>query len=108
MDNEIFQLMVGAVPVMLVVWVLVEGLKVYGFVSEKSWLTAPRAGLSAGLILAALALVSEFVPSAAPYIQTAAPVVFGGIIAGLFSELAGDPLKERVAAVMAALFGKSN
>ena len=106
MDNTIFQLMLGAVPAMFVIWVLVEGLKVYGFVSEDGRLTAPRAGLSVGLILTIIALLSEFVPGLAPYITVAAPVIFGGIIAGLFYELVGDPLRERVAAVVAALFGK--
>jgi hypothetical protein len=104
--DEIFNLLLGAVPAMFFVFVIVEGLKTYGFVNEESWLTAPRAGLSTGLVLAVVALLEAFVPETAPYINTAAPLVFGGLIAGLFYELAGEALKKRVAAVVAAVLGK--
>ena len=103
--DSIFNLLVGVVPAMFLVYVIVEGLKTYGLLDGDGWLTAPRAGVTAGLFLVVVALVSEFVPGAKPIIEVAAPLLFGGLIAGLFYELVGEPLREKVAAVINALFG---
>ena len=105
--DELFILLLGAVPAMFLVYLIVEGLKTYGFVNEKSWFTAPKAGLTTGLVLAAVALIGAFVPEAQPIINVAAPYLFGGLVAGLFFELVAGPLREKVAAVVNALFGST-
>ncbi len=105
MADILFQLMLGSAPAAILVYLIVQGLKVYGLFDGEGWLTAPRAALTTALVLIVVALVSEFVPDAAPYIAATAPLVVGGLTAGLFYEIAGDPLLERVQAVIAALFG---
>jgi len=108
MDNGLLQLALGSVPAVFLVFLIVEGLKRYGVVNgEGAWLTAPRAGLTAGLVLAAVALVAAFVPTTAPYIAVAAPIVVGGLVAGLFYDLAGAGLLARVQAVIDALLGNT-
>ena len=103
--DSLFNLLIGVVPAMFLVYVVVEGLKTYGLFDGDGWLTAPRAGLSAGLVLTIVALVGAFSPEAKVIIDAASPFVFGGLIAGLFYELVGEPLREKVAAVVNALFG---
>ena len=105
MDDGLFTLMLGAVPAVAAVYIIVEGLKRFGFVNGKSWFSAPRVAILAALGLTAVALVSEFVPATTPYISTAAPLIFGGLVAGLFYDLVGDLLVKRVQAAIAALFG---
>ena len=91
-DLEGILLLIGVLPIVVLVWLLVEGLKVYGFISEDGWLTAPRAGLSAGIVLGLIALSVEFFPTYASYIILAVRYVFAGIFAGLFYQLFGDPI----------------
>ena len=106
MESGLLQLALGSVPAIVLVFLLVEGLKRYGFVNgDGTWFTAPRAGLTAGLVLAVVALVAAFVPAAAPIIATAAPIVVGGLVAGLFYDIAGAGLLARVQAVIDALLG---
>ena len=105
--NDIFTLLLGVVPAMFLVFVIVEGLKTYGFVSEESWFTAPKAGLTVGLGLTIVALIGAFYPAAQPIIQVSAPLIFAGIVAGLFYDLVGELLREKVAAVINALFGST-
>ena len=109
MDNGLLQLALGSVPAIVLVFLIVEGLKRYGFVDydDSAWFTAPRAGLTAGLVLAVIALVAAFVPAAAPVIEIAAPIVVGGLVAGLFYDLAGARLLARVQAVIDALLGST-
>lgn len=106
MEN-LFVLLLGAVPAMFLVFVIVEGLKTYGFVSDKGWFTAPKAGLTVSLGVIAVALVGAFVPGAAAVIAVVAPIVLGGLVAGLFYDLAGALFREKVAAVINALFGST-
>ena len=105
--NDIFTLLIGVVPAMFLVFVIVEGLKTYGFVSDKSWFTAPKAGLTVGLFLTVVALIGAFYPAARPVIEVSAPLIFGGLVAGLFYDLVGELLREKVAAVINALFGST-
>ena len=105
--NDIFTLLIGVVPAMFLVFVIVEGLKTYGFVSDKSWFTAPKAGLTVGLSLTIIALIGAFYPAIQPVITISAPLIFGGLIAGLFYDLVGELLREKVAAVVNALFGST-
>ena len=106
MADELFGLMLGSIPAIALTYLTVEGLKRFGFVKDKCWFTAPRAALIVALVLVALGLVSAFVPGAAAYIDIAAPIVFGGLVAGLFYDLAGDLLLQRIQAAIAALLGK--
>lgn len=106
MADELFGLMLGSIPAMALVYLIVEGLKRFGFVQDKSWFTAPRSALITALVLTGVGLVSAFVPEAAQYINAAAPILFGGLIAGLFYDIVGDMLLERVQAVVAAILGK--
>ena len=105
--EKLLVLLLGAVPAMFIVYVIVEGLKTYGFVSDKGWFTAPKAGLTVGLGVIAVALIGAFVPGAEAVIAVVAPIVLGGLVAGLFYELVGDLLREKVAAVINALFGST-
>jgi len=106
MDQGLFTLMLGSVPVIALVYLIVEGLKRFGFVSDKAWFTAPRAALATALVLIGVALAGVFYPAAQPAITAAAPVVFGGLIAGLFYDLVGDLLLQRVEAAIAAFLGE--
>lgn len=106
MANELFGFMLGSIPAIALVYLAVEGLKRFGFVSEKRMVTAPRAALLVALVLIILGLVGAFVSGAQAYIDIAAPIVFGGLVAGLFYDLAGDLLLQRVKAAIAALLGE--
>ena len=105
MDNSLLQLALGSVPAIVLVFLIVEGLKRYGVVNGKGVLTAPQAGLTVALGLTVVALVAAFVPAAAPVIAIAAPIVVGGLVAGLFYDVAGAGLLVRVQAVIDALLG---
>lgn len=105
MANELFGLLIGSVPAIALIYLCVEGLKRFGFVNDESWFTAPRAALLVSFALIGLGLVSAFVAGAAAYVNIAAPIVFGGLVAGLFYDLAGDLLLQRVKASITALLG---
>lgn len=106
MDGSVvLQLLIGSVPVILGVFLIVESFKVYGWTNGTSWLTSPRVGISAGIILGLIAMVGELYPPAALYIATAALYFFGGLVAGLFYEMVGGAILIRVQAVLDALFG---
>ena len=100
-------LLIGILPIVILVWLLVEGLKVYGVINEGSWLTAPRAGLSAGVLLGLIALASELFPAYKDYIVLTIRYVFGGIFAGLFYELFGDPILTFAQNLVGRIFGSS-
>ena len=101
--DALFTLFLGTVPAVLLVVVVVEALKRMGAVTDESLVTPQRAGIVTGLVLASVALVSEFYPVAAPYIAAAVPLIFGGLIAGLFFDIAGARLLGTVERVFAAL-----
>jgi len=105
MEEGLFALMLGSVPAIALVWLTVEGLKRFDFVRDDGWVTAPRAAILTALVLTGIALAREFVPESAQYIDVAAPIVFGGLVAGLFYDLAGELLFDRVASAIKALFG---
>ena len=105
--DVLFTLFLGTVPAVLLVAVLVEALKRMGVVTDESAVTPQRAGIVTGLVLAAVALVSTFYPAATPYIEAAAPLVFGGLIAGLFYDIAGARLLGTVERVFTALLPSS-
>ncbi len=106
MDNSLFGLLLGGVPAVALVYLLVEGLKRFGFINEDSLFTAPRAAIVVAVLLTVTALVGKFVDGASAYIDIAAPLVFGGLIAGLFYDLAGDLLLERIRSAIAAFLGE--
>ena len=105
--DVLFTLFLGTVPAVLLVAVVVEALKRMGALSDGSLVTPQRAGIVTGLVLAAVALVGEFLPAAAPYIAVSAPLIFGGLIAGLFYDIAGARLLGVVERVFAALLPDS-
>jgi hypothetical protein len=98
---------IGIVPVVVLVFLAVEGLKAYGFISGDGWLTAPRAGLTTGILLGIVAFAAELFPDIANYIATGATYIAGGLVAGLFYDLVGAGLLARVKAGLAGLFGIS-
>lgn len=105
MDNSLFTLMLGSVSAIALTYLIVEGLKRFGAIGEDSFVTAPRAALLVAAALTGVVLAGEFVDGAQRYIDTAAPVVFGGLVAGLFYDIAGDLLLERARAAVAAFLG---
>ena len=105
--SDIYLLMLGAIPAVLLVWVLVSALKVYGFVREDSWLTAPRAALSIGIFLTVVGLVGEFVEGAEEVIAQAAPLLFAGLVAGLFYDIVGDPLLAAIKSAFEGFFNRA-
>ena len=105
-DPEALLIVLGVLPIILLVWLLVEAFKTYGLINEESWLTAPKAGLSFGVLLGLIALSTELFPAAAVYIILATRYVFGGIFAGLFYELIGESVMDFVKATVARLFNR--
>lgn len=104
-DLEGLLLVIGVLPIIVLVWLLVEGLKTYGLISSESWLTAPRAGLTAGILLGIIALSTELFPEYAGYVILAVRYVFAGIFAGLFYEIVGDPVLSFVQTLIGRIFG---
>ena len=78
-----FDLVIGALPITVSVFLTVMGLKVFGFVTSK---TAPKAAVVSGLFFGLGYLVSSFWPETAKTIETINTYLVGALSAGLFYE----------------------
>jgi hypothetical protein len=96
--QEALQLVIGGVPIALGVFLTVQGLKVYGIVSETS--QVGKAAIASGLFFGVLSAVAQAFPVAAPYIEIAFVTYVGSMIAGLFYEYIAAPILERFGAKM--------
>lgn len=76
-------LLIGALPISVSVFLTVQGLKVFGFVTGE---TAPKAALVSGLFFGLGYLVSTFWPETAETVVIINRYVVGALSAGLFYE----------------------
>jgi len=91
--DEVFNLLIGGIPIAVGVFLGVQGLKVYGFVSGES---AAKAAIIIAIVLGLGWVSGELFPVAAQYIVLAYQTFLGAMTAGLFYEYIAAPFFEKI------------
>jgi len=92
MENAL-NLLVSGLPIALGVFLVVQALKVYGFVDGDS---APKAAIIAGLVFGLSWAAGELYPPCLPFIEIGFVTVCGSLTAGLFYEYIAAPFLEKL------------
>jgi hypothetical protein len=94
MSLDMLQIVIDGVPIALGVFVTIQGLKVYGIITESS--QVGKAAIASALFFGGLAAVANAVPEAAPYINIAFVTYVGSMLAGLFYKYFAAPILEKL------------
>lgn len=89
---DVYELLLGAVPVAVLVGLTVQAVKVFGFATSEN---LPRVAIGAGLVFGVFSAASTLVPAAASYISLGAEALAGALIAGLGYEYFLAPVAEK-------------
>ena len=86
-----YELLVGGIPIAVGVFLVVQALKVFGFVNGDS---AGKAAIITALVFGAFAAVGLVYPPALQYVELGFQVFVGAMVAGLFYEYIAKPILE--------------
>jgi hypothetical protein len=91
--EDIMVLLISGVPIAVAVFLVVQGLKVFGFVDGGS---APKAAIGAGAFFGLSWMAGELFPVAKPFIEIGYVTILGSLTAGLFYEYIAAPILEKL------------